>query len=135
MYSMFSTPFTDSSMGVATTCANVSAVAPGYVALMTTVGGAISGYCATGSVGYATTPKMMISVERTAAKIGLSIKKCGKRMRAGRYCCSSVACEGGGAAPGNDDGEVSAARGLIVTRDGCTVVPGCNCARPSSTTR
>src|SRR5262245_52097922 len=79
---MFSTPFTDSSMGVATVCANVSAVAPGYVALMTTVGGAISGYCATGNVGYATTPKITINVDTTAAKIGRSMKKCGKRMAA-----------------------------------------------------
>src|SRR5690349_19582604 len=121
-------------MGVATVCAKVSAVAPGYVALMTTVGGAISGYCATGSVGYATTPKMMISVDRTAAKIGLSIKKCGNFMAA-RYCCSSVACEDAGALSGDDAGDVSAARGLSCTSVGYTVAPGCSCARPSSTTR
>src|SRR5256885_14150217 len=83
MYSMCSTPLTDSSMGVATVCASVSAVAPGYVALMTTVGGAISGYCATGNVGYAMTPKITMSVDSTAAKIGRSMKKCGKRMRSG----------------------------------------------------
>ncbi len=51
MYSMSSTPLIDSSSGAATTSAMVSALAPGKLALTTTVGGAISGYCDTGSVG------------------------------------------------------------------------------------
>ncbi len=48
---MFSTPLIDSSSGAATVSASVSAFAPGKVALTTTVGGAISGYCATGRLG------------------------------------------------------------------------------------
>ena len=50
MYSMSSTPLTCSSMGVATVSASVCGFAPGYTAVTTTVGGAISGYDATGSV-------------------------------------------------------------------------------------
>src|SRR5438045_1552577 len=48
MYIMFSTPLTCSSMGVATVEATVWALAPGNCVLTTTVGGAISGYCAMG---------------------------------------------------------------------------------------
>ena len=46
---MPSTPLTSCSIGVATVAATVSASAPGYAARTTMVGGAISGYCATGS--------------------------------------------------------------------------------------
>ena len=48
MYSMPSTPFTCCSSGVATVSAMTSGVAPGKVARTTTVGGATSGYWATG---------------------------------------------------------------------------------------
>src|SRR5271154_5198979 len=40
------------------------------------VGGAISGYCATGKVNKATAPIMVMKIDRTAAKIGRSMKKC-----------------------------------------------------------
>ncbi len=46
---MRSTPLTSCSIGVATVSATVLALAPGYVAVTWTVGGATSGYCATGS--------------------------------------------------------------------------------------
>ncbi len=48
---------------------------------MATVGGAMSGYSAMGSVRWAMRPAIVSSTERTAAKIGRSMKKCGKRMR------------------------------------------------------
>src|SRR5437773_8447792 len=42
------------------------------------VGGAISGYCAIGSVESAITPTSVMTMLMTPAKIGRSIKKCGK---------------------------------------------------------
>ena len=62
-------------MGVATLSAVVLALAPGYVAVTCTVGGATSGYCATGSWVAATTPTITITTESTVAKIGRSMKK------------------------------------------------------------
>src|SRR5437870_13215480 len=42
------------------------------------VGGAISGYCAIGSVESAMTPRSVMTMLITPAKIGRSMKKCGK---------------------------------------------------------
>ena len=42
---------------------------------MFTVGGAISGYSAIGSVRCAMAPTMRMMIDRTAAKIGRSMKK------------------------------------------------------------
>src|SRR5205807_8514334 len=42
------------------------------------VGGAISGYCAIGSVESAITPMSVMTMLITPAKIGRSMKKCGK---------------------------------------------------------
>src|SRR5438067_11332598 len=42
------------------------------------VGGAISGYCAIGSVESAITPTSVMTMLMTPAKIGRSMKKCGK---------------------------------------------------------
>ena len=47
---------------------------------MSIVGGAISGYCATGSVKYAAAPRSTIRIDRTVAKIGRSMQKCEKRI-------------------------------------------------------
>src|SRR6266566_4908236 len=44
------------------------------------VGGAISGYCAMGSVESAMTPTSVMTMLMTPAKIGRSMKKCGKFM-------------------------------------------------------
>src|ERR1700676_4808368 len=44
------------------------------------VGGAISGYCAMGSVESAITPTIVMTILITPAKIGRSMKKCGKFM-------------------------------------------------------
>src|SRR5216684_2723738 len=44
------------------------------------VGGAISGYCAMGSVESAMTPMSVMTMLITPAKIGRSMKKCGKFM-------------------------------------------------------
>ncbi len=47
---------------------------------MLTVGGAISGYSAIGKALSAISPRMVKIIDSTAAKIGRSMKKCGKRM-------------------------------------------------------
>src|SRR5256885_6119625 len=72
---MFSTPFTSCSIGEATVSASTCGLAPGYLALTTTVGGTISGNCAIGSWKMASPPTMTMTIDRTAAKIGRSIKK------------------------------------------------------------
>src|SRR6186713_1612325 len=71
---MSSTPFTSCSIGVATVSAMTSGGAPGYDARTTIVGGTTSGYCATGSETYAIEPRITVTIERTAAKIGRSMK-------------------------------------------------------------
>jgi hypothetical protein len=75
MYSMFSTPLSCCSMGVAMLSETTRALAPGYLEVMTTVGGAISGYCEIGSVNIAIAPTRMVTIEMTAAKTGRSMKK------------------------------------------------------------
>src|SRR3954469_19704092 len=72
---MPSTPLTCSSIGAATVSRTVRALAPGYEAVTTTVGGVTSGYWATGSVTRATAPARVMTMDRTDAKIGRSMKK------------------------------------------------------------
>src|SRR3954465_1654980 len=62
-------------MGVATLSATVLALAPGYVAVTCTVGGATSGYCAIGSCVNATPPTIRMTIDSTLAKMGRSMKK------------------------------------------------------------
>src|ERR1700748_724173 len=57
-----------------TVSAIVFGEAPGYVPLITTVGGTISGYSLMGSSGMATRPAVRMRIEMTDAKIGRSIK-------------------------------------------------------------
>src|ERR1700754_1968285 len=119
---MSSTPLIDSSSGVATVSARVSAVAPGKEAETTTVGGAISGYWATGRVGREMAPASTIRIDSTAAKIGLSMKKWGKRMPAYWVSVAWNDCgviNGGGAV-----GASSAACGWIFVNRALTCVPG-----------
>ena len=77
---MFSTPLICCSIGVATVAATTSALAPGYWPETLMIGGAISGYCATGSRENDTPPRMTNTIETTAAKIGRSMKKCEMRI-------------------------------------------------------
>src|SRR6266550_4413493 len=77
---MFSTPLTCCSIGVATVSDTTFAFAPGQLAVTWMVGGAISGYCAMGSVESAMTPTKVMTMLMTPAKIGRSMKKCGKFM-------------------------------------------------------
>src|SRR5258708_30898968 len=72
---MFGTPLIAFSIGAATVCSSVSADAPGYTAVTLTTGGAISGYCAIGSVRIAARPASTRNSDITAAKIGRSMKK------------------------------------------------------------
>src|SRR5215475_4525486 len=82
---MFSTPLICCSIGVTTVEATTSALAPGYCPDTLMIGGAISGYCATGRRENDTAPRITNTIETTAAKIGRSMKKC--EMRIG---CSSA---------------------------------------------
>src|SRR5579859_4317640 len=75
MYIMPSTPFTCCSIGAATVSATTSALAPGYDADTSTVGGAISGYCASGNVNSAMVPPNTMTIDSTEAKIGRLMKK------------------------------------------------------------
>ena len=77
---MSSTPLISCSIGAAMVWATVSADAPGYCALTVTVGGTMSGYCATGSPMKASAPTTVMITAITAAKIGRSMKKREKRM-------------------------------------------------------
>src|SRR6202521_4995350 len=77
---MFSTPLICCSIGVATVAATTSALAPGYWPETLMIGGAVSGYCATGSRENDTPPRITKMIETTAAKIGRSMKKCEMRI-------------------------------------------------------
>ena len=73
---MFSTPLICCSIGVTTVEATTSALAPGYWPDTLMMGGAISGYWATGNRVNDTPPMITNTIETTAAKIGRSMKKC-----------------------------------------------------------
>src|ERR1700739_533109 len=88
---MFSTPLICCSIGVATVEATTSALAPGYWPVTVMIGGAISGYCATGSRAKLTAPRITNTIETTAAKIGRSMKKCEMRIGAWPDLLSLVA--------------------------------------------
>src|SRR5437762_9093499 len=75
MYIMFSTPLTCCSIGAATVSETTWALAPGYWQVTITVGGAIGGYIAMGSAHSAIAPASVITIDRTVAKIGRSMKK------------------------------------------------------------
>src|SRR5262249_60670937 len=75
MYIMPSTPLTCCSTGAATVSATTLALAPGYDADTSTVGGAISGYWAMGSVNRAMVPARVMTIDSTEAKIGRLMKK------------------------------------------------------------
>src|SRR5712672_1455965 len=94
MYIMFSTPLICCSIGVTTVEATTSALAPGYCPDTLMMGGAISGYWATGSRANETPPMITKTIETTAAKIGRSMKKC--EIRIGLSACSIGLGLGGG---------------------------------------
>src|ERR1700688_1071485 len=99
---MFSTPLICCSIGVTTVEDTTSALAPGYCPTMVIVGGAISGYCATGRRRNATPPRITKMIETTEAKIGRLMKKCDIRIGFGQVyfgVCGGVAACAGGAAP------------------------------------
>src|SRR4051812_8767890 len=75
MYIMSSTPLTCCSMGAATVSATVVALAPGYTAYTSMVGGVMSGYCDTGREKSPTSPASVMMMDITEAKIGRSMKK------------------------------------------------------------
>src|SRR2546421_4417273 len=72
---MCSTPLTSCSIGAATVSASTCGFAPGYRAVTITVGGTMSGNWATGSWTIARAPTRTMTMDKTAAKIGRSMKK------------------------------------------------------------
>ena len=66
----FSTPLIFCSSGVATAASTSVAAAPTNVVVTCTMGGTISGYCAMGSPGIATSPSITMTMENTIATIG-----------------------------------------------------------------
>src|SRR5580765_331697 len=72
---MPSVPESCSSMGAATVCEIVSALAPGYTVEIVIVGGEMSGYWETGSDCEAMMPARVMRIATTLAKIGRSMKK------------------------------------------------------------
>ena len=75
MYIMPSTPLICSSRGVATVSAITLGLAPGYTARTTTLG-----YSLIGSAGIASRPETKMTIDSTAAKIGLSMKNLERSM-------------------------------------------------------
>jgi len=75
MYIMSCAPLTCCSMGVVTACSTTWALAPVNWVDTCTEGGDICGYCAMGSPKMASTPVMVMTIEMTAEKMGLSMKK------------------------------------------------------------
>src|SRR6218665_1558319 len=71
---MFSTPLIFSSMGEATVSAMTLGLAPGYCARTITEGGTTSGYSAVGNANNAMTPASRMTIDRTPAKMGRSMK-------------------------------------------------------------
>ncbi len=118
---MFSTPLICSSIGATTVEATTSAFAPGYWPDTLITGGAISGYCATGRRVKATAPRITITIETTAAKIGRSMKKCEIRMPV--RLLSALACGPAGPA------------GAAPCSCGVTFWPGRTRIRPLTMTR
>jgi hypothetical protein len=57
-------------MGAATVSAITRALAPGYVASTSTVGGVMLGVCSMGRKGIVMPPASTITIETTEAKIG-----------------------------------------------------------------
>src|SRR4051794_2963936 len=71
---MPSTPLTCCSIGAATVSETTWALAPGYLQLTVTEGGAIWGYWASGRLNMAMPPASVMTIDRTDAKIGRSMK-------------------------------------------------------------
>jgi hypothetical protein len=74
IYVIPSTPFICSSSGVTTELSTVSALAPWYVVLTITVGGATSGYCNIGSALSPNIPSITNIMDITVDRTGLVIK-------------------------------------------------------------
>src|ERR1700722_14229094 len=75
MYSIFSTPLTFCSIGSPTVLTRVVALAPGYLVVTCTVGGATFGHCDVGRLTSETSPITTKNSARTLARTGRSIKK------------------------------------------------------------
>ena len=70
---MSSTPFMASSSGTMTLFSTVSALAPGYDVVTSTVGGAMFGNCSTGSPDSDMMPNSIIATDITMERTGRSM--------------------------------------------------------------
>ncbi len=77
---MPSTALIASSNGTAIESAISLGLAPGYIARTTTLGGTTSGYSPAGRSGMAISPPAKITIERTIANMGRSMKNLEKSM-------------------------------------------------------
>src|SRR5258708_37074124 len=96
MYIMPSAPLICSSNGADTVSAMTLGLAPGYVALTTTVGGTTSGYSLMGSNGTEIRPATRMTIDNTAAKIGRSMKNLEKSMCVLPYLTADATTAAGG---------------------------------------
>jgi hypothetical protein len=67
------TPFMALSSGITTAFEQTSALAPVYLVVTATAGGAISGYCVMGRPNIAKSPSNTINIDMTNERIGLLI--------------------------------------------------------------
>src|SRR5258706_8744605 len=81
-------PFISCSINAATVSSTTCALAPGYVAVTCSAGGATSGYCATGKPRSASKPASTMTIAMTQAKIGRSMKKRGSMSRSLALGCN-----------------------------------------------
>src|ERR1700704_6082698 len=95
---------------------------------MTTVGGAISGYCATGSTCDAIKPASVMMIAMTAAKIGRLMKNCENNVASPYFLPGAAGAAGAVGAVGAAAGAAAAAGASV------TGAPGCNFRRLSTTT-
>src|SRR5215469_8483901 len=108
---MPSTPLIASSIGVATVSAITLGLAPGYCARTTTEGGTTSGYSEIGITGSASAPIRRITIDRTPAKIGRSIKNLDRFIAFSRegvlklldFCCWALPPRWDGRGLGKDE--------------------------------
>src|SRR5690606_4215312 len=92
-YIMPSTPLIASSRGADTVSAMTLGLAPGYTVRTTTDGGTTLGYSSVGRIGIAIRPAAKITIDRTAAKIGRSMKNFEKSIAPVSSVIRDVGCD------------------------------------------
>src|ERR1700681_3633995 len=107
-----------SSSGVVTEDSTASALAPWYTATTVTVGGAIFGNCAIGSVGMEINPSSRITSEKTDAMMGRCRKKSTTEPSPGTEAAGLLGRRGRGDPIVERDDVPDDAAGHVLHRDG-----------------